>query len=107
MPILERQIQVIRSGKWEELEEMDKEWTTIESRYGYPSKTRYTYISGGYDTGTLIVERLWDSFAASEEAFQKLNADPEAKALSEKGSEIIDSMKREFLWKLEPEAAGS
>jgi len=50
MATLERMVQKIYHGKWEELEEMDKEWTTIESRHGYPSKTRYVYISGGHDT---------------------------------------------------------
>ncbi len=107
MAILERQIQKVRPGKWEELEEIDKEWTTIESRYGYPPKTRYVYISGAYDANTLVVERLWDSFAALEEASQELNGDPEAKPLGEKTSEIVKSTKMEFLWKLEPETGGS
>ncbi len=107
MAMLERQIQKIHPGKWEELEELDKEYTTIESRYGYPPKTRYVYISGAHDNGSLVIERLWDSLAAIEEAVQKLNDDPEEKALSEKASEIIESMKMEFLLKLEPETGGS
>ena len=101
MTIVERQIQKVRPGKWEELEELDKENTVIESRYGYPPKTRYTYISGGHDWNTLVVERQWESFAAIEAAFQKLSADPEAKTLGDKSLEIIESTQLEFLGKLE------
>jgi hypothetical protein len=97
-------LQKIHHGKWEELDEIDKEWTTIESRHGYPSKRRYVYISGGHDTNTLVVERLWDSFAALEEAFKKVRSDPEAKALQKKGAEIVESEQMEFLWKLERES---
>jgi hypothetical protein len=107
MAILQRLIQKVRPDKWEELEEMDKEWTTIESRYEYPPKTRYVYFSGGYDTDTLVVERLWDSFAAAEETINKLSADPEANALSKKFYEIVESQKMELLVKLEPETGGS
>jgi len=101
MTIVERLIQKVRPGKWEELEELDKECTAIESRYGYPPKTRYTYISGGHDWNTLIVERQWDSIATAEAAFWKLSADPEAKTLGEKALEIIESTQLEFLQKLE------
>jgi len=101
MVIVERQIQKVRPGKWKELEELDKEWTAIESRYGYPAKMRYRYISGGHDWDTLVVERQWESFAATETAVEKLNADPEAQALDEKTLEIIESTQLEFLQKLE------
>ncbi len=101
MVIVERLIQKIRPGKWEELEELDKENTIIESRHGYPPKRRYTYISGGQDLGTLVIERQWDSFAAVEAAVEKMMADPEAQALGEKADEIIESTQIEFLTKLE------
>jgi len=101
MVIVERLIQKVRPDKWEELEELDKEWTAIESRHGYPPKTRYRYISGGHDWDTLVVERQWESFAVAEAAIQKLNADPETQALDEKTLEIIESTQLEFLRKLE------
>ena len=101
MAILERYVQKVRPGKWEELEELDKQNTVLEERHGFPPKTRYTYISGPYDSGTLVVERLWESFSAGEAAHEKLAADPEAEELSKKAGEILKSSRLEFLSKLE------
>jgi hypothetical protein len=99
--ILERQIQRIRPGKWEALEEIDKKNTVIEERHGYPPKTRYSYLSGEYDWNTLVIEREWESFAAAEAAVTKFQEDPESKELNEPIDEIVESIRMEFLLKLE------
>ena len=101
MTIVERQIQTIRPGKWEALEEIDKKNTIIEERYGYPPKTRYRYISGENDWNTLIVDREWESLAALEAAHMKLSEDPESKEVNEPIYEIVEIIRMEFLWKLE------
>ena len=36
MVIIERQIQKVRSGKWTELEELDKKFIAVESGLGFP-----------------------------------------------------------------------
>jgi hypothetical protein len=100
MAILQRMIQRIGAGKWEELEELDRQWTEIENRCGYPPKTHYTYISGPHAAGTLVVERLWESFAAGEEAWNKLMADPDAAALQARTQQIVKRTHYEFLQKL-------
>jgi hypothetical protein len=99
--IIERQIQRIRPGKWGELEEIDKKNTVIEERYGYPPKTRYRYISGENDWHTLVLDREWESFAALEEALAKLSEDPESQEINESIYDIVESIRMEFLWKLE------
>ena len=34
--ILHRQVQVIKAGKWNDLEELDKKFEAIEKRIGFP-----------------------------------------------------------------------
>ncbi len=82
MIFIERQIQKVHPGKWEVLEEIDKKFSAVESRLGFPTKKRYQCIVGGHDTNTLIVERQWDSLAAMEAAYEKALSDPEHQALS-------------------------
>jgi len=57
MVIIERQIQMVRSGKWSEREELDKKFTAVESRLGFPAKRRCRSLIGGLTTDALIVER--------------------------------------------------
>ncbi len=98
MTILERQIQVVRPDKRLELEEIDKRWSALERRYGCPLKSRYSYIAGRCEAGTIVIERRWESLAAYEAAFSRINADPEAKALGQATFEVIESSDLEFLW---------
>ncbi len=101
MKVLERMIQRIYDDKWDELEKLDKAFTVLEEQHGYPPKTRYLYISGGHKVNTLVVERLWDSMAAMEQATEKLQATAEAKELFTKSAQIVKAMNIEFLMALE------
>lgn len=101
MVVVERLIQRIRPGKWEELEQVDKAWTAIERRLGFPPKARYSYVSKGRQANVLIIERQWDSSAAAEAAIELLQTDPEAQVLVERTRRLVESTEREFLWKLE------
>ena len=96
MVIIERQIQKVRSGKWTELEDLDKQFTVIESGLGFPPKRRCRSLVGGYTTDTLIIERQWESFAVLEAAYEKTIANTEHQALSQALDPIIESQQIEF-----------
>ena len=97
MIIVERQIQIVRPGKWAELEEIDKKFNAVESCLGFPAKRRYRSLVGGHTTDTLIIERQWESFAALEAAYEKAIADAEHRELSAGvHSSIIESAQIEL-----------
>lgn len=96
MNIIERQIQKVRSGKWTELEELDKKFVAVESQRGFPAKRRCRSLIGGLTTDNLIIERQWESFAAMEMAYERALANPEHRALSEQVELILDSQQIEF-----------
>lgn len=97
MNIIEREIQIVRPGKWAELEEIDKKFNTVESRLGFPAKRRYRSLVGGHTTDTLIIERQWESLAAAEAAYEKAITDAKHRELSaEVHSSIIESAQVEF-----------
>jgi len=96
MVIIERQIQKVRSGKWRELEDLDKKFTAVESHLGFPAKRRCRSLVGGLTTDMLIVERQWESFAALEAAYEKALTDTEHRALSEAVEHILESQQIEF-----------
>lgn len=63
--ILRREVQKIRSGKWEELEELEKKWQELERRAGHPEgKKRYRGMSAPHDLDTMIIEVEWECLAA-------------------------------------------
>jgi hypothetical protein len=96
MVIIERQIQMVRSGKWTELEELDKKFTAVESRLGFPAKRRCRSLIGGLTTDALIIERQWESFAVLEATYEKALTNPEHQALSEEAALILGSQQIEF-----------
>jgi len=90
-------VQKIRSGKWEELEEVEKEWQALERRAGCPEgKRRYRGITAPHDMDTLVVEVEWESFAAYEAAGVRVGADPEFADLVKRTDPLIESMSFEF-----------
>jgi hypothetical protein len=97
MAYIQRQVQHIYPGKWEELEAIDKEYTKIEGKYGFSAKKRYRMMSGPDDMSTLIVENQWESLADMEKAYEKLMADPEWKALEPKADTIVKDNRLEIL----------
>jgi hypothetical protein len=97
MKILQRQIQQVRSGKWEALEEIDARFNEVESRLGFPpNKKRYRCYFGTHDLSTIIVEYEWDSFTALETAYEKAMADPEWQALGVEVESILKSTQMEL-----------
>ena len=96
MVIIERQIQKVRSGKWTELDELDKKFTAIESQLGFPAKKRCRSLVGGLTTDALIIERQWESFAVLEATYEKALTDPEHQALSGEAELILGSQQIEF-----------
>jgi hypothetical protein len=96
MVIIERQIQKVRSGKWAELEELDKKFIPVESQLGFPVRRRCRSLVGGLTTDMLIIERQWESFAALETAYEKAFTNAEHQALSEEAELILESQQIEF-----------
>ncbi len=95
--IIQRLIQKIYNGKWEELETIDKKFTEIENKLGYPPKKRYRCLTGSYDTNTIIIEHQWESLAKMEKIAIKAFLDPEYQKLSASLDNIIESQKQELL----------
>jgi hypothetical protein len=96
MNIIERQIQKVRSGKWTELEELDKKFIPVESQLGFPARRRCRSLVGGLTTDILIIERQWESFAALETAYEKALINAEHRALSEEAELFLESQQIEF-----------
>jgi hypothetical protein len=95
MVIIERQIQKVRSGKWTELEDLDKKFTLVESGLGFPARRRCRSLVGGLTTDMLIIVRQWESFAA-ETAYEKALTNAEHQALSAEAELILESQQIEF-----------
>ena len=96
MIILERMVQQIEVGKTSELNELDKRYEAIESTLGFPPKKRYWSVSSPHDSNTIILERLWESMAAMEAAYEKSLAHPGIQALYAEGEGIIKSSRIEL-----------
>jgi hypothetical protein len=95
MIAIERMTQKIYPGKWGDLEEIDKRYNEMESKFGFPPKKRYQCVIGGDYQNTLIIERQWDSLAAMEATYEKVFADPDYQALGKETVLIVESTKIE------------
>lgn len=90
MKCMERLIQKVDPGKWEEVLAMSKRFDIVESRLGFPPTRRYRCLVGASDIDTRVCEREWSSMAAFEEGWEKAFADPEHLALvAELGSAVL------------------
>jgi hypothetical protein len=96
MITIERMTQHIYPDKWEELEALDKKYNALEKKYGFPPKKRYQCVFGGHASGTLIIERQWESMAKMEEVYEKIMADPEHQKLGQEGISIIKKTQMEL-----------
>ena len=97
---LERQVQQIHPGKWEELETLDPKFNKVESRNGFPSKRRLRCYIGGHSNNTLVIERDWESLAAMEAAYMKVFMDPDWQALSAPLDGVVESTQTEVYFVL-------
>ncbi len=94
--VIMRLIQRIASGKWDDLEEIDKKFNVIEEKLGYPPKKRFRSLSGAYDNNVVIIEREWQSLAKMEKTMTKGFLDPELAKLEKKIESIIEWQKTEL-----------
>ena len=100
MSMLERNIQIVKPGKWAKLHAIDKEFDAMEAGLGFPPKTRYQCMIGGHSTNTLVIEREWESLAVMEATYLKTMADAEYQKLGEKLNELILSSQIEVYMRL-------
>lgn len=103
--VIWRQIQKIKAGKWDELEEINKKFNEIEQKLGFPdNKKRYRHLIGTQDISTLIIEFQWESMAKMEKMVTKAVLDPEYQKLQAKAELIIESSQWELYtpWPLVP-----
>jgi len=88
--VIWRQIQKIYPDKWDELEEIEKKFSEIEKKLGFPdNKKRYRHLMGTHNLSTMIVESQWESMAKLEKTITKAVLDPEYQKLEEKTRSII------------------
>ncbi|MFX1588583.1 MAG: hypothetical protein ACFFC1_10535 [Promethearchaeota archaeon] len=95
--IIERLIQRIANGKWDDLEKYDKQFNELENQMNFPPKKRFRYMIGIYDTQTIVIEREWQSMGQMEKAYVKAALDPEYQKLSGKLDSIVEWQKVEIL----------
>ncbi len=95
--IIQRLVQRVFNGKWDELEEIDKRFNEIEDKYGFPPKKRYRYFSGSLNLNTIVVERQWESMAKFEKIMTKAFLDPEFLKLGDELESIIETNSQELL----------
>ena len=96
--IIQRLVQRVFNGKWDELEKIDKKFNEIEDKIGFPTpKKRYRYLTGGYNTSTIVIEREWESMAKLEKIMTKAFLDPEYQKLGDELASIIETQNHELL----------
>jgi len=95
--IIQRLVQRVYNGKWEELELIDKKFTEIEDKMGFPPKKRYRYLTGPCDSITIVIEYQWESLAKMEKLMTKAFLDPEYSKLGDELDSIIDTQNHELL----------
>jgi hypothetical protein len=97
MPVvLERQVQKLYPGKWDDLEDIDKRYDQVEKKYAFPPKRRYRAYSASGDTDTIVIEREYKSMTKYEETMYKIWADPEWQKLNKEAEKIIKHNHIEF-----------
>jgi hypothetical protein len=99
MLTIERITQRVLPGKWAALEEIDKRFSELEMKNGFPPKKRYKYVIG-QDMNILVIDREWDCLAVLESAYEKVMVLPEYQALGEELDSIVEFSKAEILMPL-------
>ena len=93
--VLLRLVQEIAPDQWMQLEEVNKKFDEMETKFGYPPKTRYRGLLGP-DSNVLVIERIWESMAKMEEIMEKASNNSEYLGLSVKLLPIIKSTRMEL-----------
>lgn len=90
--------QKVKSGKRAELDELNKRWRAFDERLGMPPEKQYSCFTGSHEMNTLLLIREWESLAAMEAGFEKMQADPELAELSAAGGKCIESTQWELYY---------
>jgi hypothetical protein len=102
VPLMERMIQRIKKGKWEEAIEFEKRFDALEARQGgIPAKRRYRCVYGAYDFDVFIWEREWEDLATLQQKYMEQdNPDlqPLWQELFDETEDIYESNRRELYW---------
>jgi hypothetical protein len=101
MKIMERLICRVRSGKWAELETIEKKYDALESQWGFPPKRRYRALYGSYSRDFYITEREWDGMDVREAALANGFGSSEWLALGEELNLVVESLQIEIYQRLE------
>ena len=83
MRIIERRVMKLH-GTFEAFQEQEKRFEALEKRLGgLLPKKHYRLFSGSEDSGTIVWEREWESFAAMETAYERMGGTEELKVESQ------------------------
>ena len=96
MIIIERNVQHIYPGKAAALDDLDRRYTAVEDKLGFPPKRRLSPLSGTLPLGAIVIEREWESLAAMETAYTRYMASAEIQALEQESQEIVESARIEL-----------
>jgi hypothetical protein len=101
MKIMERHICRVQSGKWAELEAIEKKYDDLEKQWGFPPKRRYRALYGGYSREVYITEREWDGMTSREAALGQGFGNSEWLALGQELHLVVESLQIEIYQVLE------
>lgn len=100
MAVVERCIQSIPGGKWDEFMEWENKWVPVNKRLGMPPKRHYRAFYASHDICTHVWEIEWASLAELEATWAKMLADPEAQALVAQHFTFVAREQRELYFLL-------
>ena len=87
--VIQRMVQTIPAGRWDEYEELDKKFDEIEKKIGYPQKKRLRCLFGAVGSNSIVIEFEWASLSKMEKTITKAYLDPEYQKLLEKLQSLI------------------
>ena len=96
MKIMERHIGKVRPDRWDELEQIEKQYDTIEQQWGFPPKRRYRALYGSYPRDVYITEREWEGMIARETALGQAFASSEWHTLAQDLNTVLESLQIEI-----------
>ncbi|MFX1325406.1 MAG: hypothetical protein ACFE8N_10645 [Promethearchaeota archaeon] len=95
--VIQRMIQKLYPGKWDELNKINAKFDDIEAKYGFPqNKKRLRCLFGEVGANSIVIEFEWPSLSKMEKAMTKAYLDPEYQKLTEKLDSIIISATTEI-----------